>query len=120
MTMSHTGVVGRERELAVAAEALADTSVLPCTILFEGEPGAGKTTLLEESLALARERGYRVLACSPGGAETQFSYAALADLFEYVVEEISPELPPPQRRALQAALLLEEPEAPVDRRAVAV
>src|SRR5215218_1479901 len=113
-------VVGRERELRAAAESL-DQTPPPCAVLFEGEAGSGKTTLLQASLAHARGRGYRVLAASPAGQETQFSYAALRDLLADAVDEALPELPGPQRRALQVALLLEEPEgAPVERPAVVV
>src|SRR6266511_1100601 len=116
----HRDVVGRERELRAAAEAL-DERPPPSAVLFEEEAGSGKTTLLQASLAHATRRGYRVLAASPAGKETQFSYAALRDLLADAVEEALPELPGPQRRALQVALLLEEPEgAPVERPAVVV
>ena len=113
-------VVGRERELRAAAEVF-DERAPRCAVLFEGEAGSGKTTLLEATVAHARRRGYRVLAASPAGQETQFSYAALRDLLADAVDEALPELPGPQRRALQVALLLEEPEgAPVERPAVVV
>src|SRR6266571_5691182 len=120
MTVGDTDVVGRERELRAVA-GLLDTRAPPIAVLFEGEPGSGKTTLLEASLAYARRRGFRVLGASPSGQETQFSYSVLGDLLADAVGEALPELPGPQQRALQVALLLEEPEgAPVERRAVAV
>ena len=53
-------------------------------------------------------------------AETAFSFAALADLVRPVLPEGLERLPLPQRRALSAALLLEEVEgAPPDERAIA-
>jgi AAA ATPase domain len=68
----------------------------------------------------ARERGHVVLASRPAEAETQLSFAALCDLLATVADDVLTELPLPQRRALEVALLLSEPEdAPPDQRAVA-
>ena len=47
-----------------------------------GGPGIGKTTLWEAGIAVARERGWRVLCARPSGAEAQLSFAALIDLFD--------------------------------------
>jgi hypothetical protein len=62
----------------------------------------------------APARGYRVLSCRPSEAETSYSFGGLADLIGDVVGEALPELPPPQRRALEAALhLVDAQRAPV-------
>jgi hypothetical protein len=56
----------------------------------------------------AREHGFAVFSCRPAGAEAAFSFAALADLLSPLLPEGLGRLPVPQRRALGAALLLEE------------
>jgi ATP/maltotriose-dependent transcriptional regulator MalT len=115
------GVVGREEELELLRGFLADTATGPLALLLEGEPGIGKTTLWAAAVEGARDRCCRVLACRPAGAEVQLSFAALGDLLEEVLEESLPELPTPQRRALEVALLLEEAQGPPpDQRAIAL
>jgi predicted ATPase len=115
------GVVGREEELELLRGFLADTAAVPLALLLEGESGIGKTTLWAAAVEGARERSYRVLACRAAGAEVQLSFAALGDLLAEVLEETLPELPTPQRRALEVALLLEEARGPPpDQRAVAL
>lgn len=90
-------------------------------LVLEGEAGVGKTTLWSCGIEAARERSFRVLASSPSEAEARLSFAALGDLLGEVVPDALPELPPPQRRALEVALLLEGPDGPPsDQRAVAV
>src|SRR5690242_19123451 len=83
----------------------------PRALLLTGEAGVGKTTVLEAALGEARRRGYRVLSCEPGVAEVQFSFAGLGDLLDIELADILPELPPPQVRALTAALGLVESES---------
>lgn len=58
------GFVGRERELATLAGALARP---PAVVLVEGEAGIGKTRLLGEYLTAPAARPYRrlVAACAP-------------------------------------------------------
>lgn len=106
-----TGIVGRERELA-AVEALVSESLRgPAALVLEGEPGIGKTTLWRAALEHARRRQLAVLACSPASGETRLSFSALADLLADRFPDVADGLPGPQRRALQVALLLEEPAA---------
>jgi hypothetical protein len=58
-----------------------------------------------------------VLSCRAAESEARLSYAALGDLFDLQL----PDLPSPQKRALDAALLRAEVEdAPPDQRAVSV
>src|SRR5690349_21698216 len=113
------GIVGRDEELA-ALDRLFERQ-LPGALLIDGEAGIGKTILWDEGLRRAGALGYRVLSASPSEGERQLPFAALDDLIGGSVEEVIDELPPPQRRALGVALLVDEPgEAPPDRRAVAV
>jgi DNA-binding CsgD family transcriptional regulator len=89
--------------------------------VLEGEAGIGKTTLWRAALKRASEVGLRVLATVATEPEARLSYAGLGDLLGLVVDDVLDELPPPQRNALQVALLLREPGAkPPDERAVAV
>lgn len=113
--------IGRERELADVGGFLDRTSALPAARVVQGEPGIGKTTVWLAGLELAHERSYDVLAARPTAAETALSFAGVGDLFGDSLGEIVNELPPPQRHALEVALLLAESgHSPVDRRAVAV
>ena len=73
--------------------------------MLEGEPGMGKTTLWLEAVARAEERDFLVLRAQPAESETRLSYAALADLVGPEYDRVRDELPEPQQRALDAALL---------------
>jgi DNA-binding CsgD family transcriptional regulator len=88
--------------------------------VLDGEAGIGKSTLLDASVDEARARSFAIFACRPAAAEAAFSFAALADLLSPVLPEGLEWLPGPQRRALAAALLLEEVEGSApDTRAIA-
>jgi DNA-binding CsgD family transcriptional regulator len=111
------GTVGREGELALVTSFVGSVSEGPSALLLEGAAGIGKTTLWRAGVSAARVRGHRVLACRAAESEARLSYAALGDLFDFEL----PDLPAPQRRALDAALLRAEVEgAPPDQRAVSL
>src|SRR5262249_44808195 len=78
-------------------------------LVLEGAAGIGKTTVWAAGAALAAGRGYTVLSCRPAESEARLSFAALGDLLGGVLEEAVAGLPPPQRRALEVALLLADP-----------
>jgi DNA-binding CsgD family transcriptional regulator len=101
-------LLGRNAELAQAASFL--ESELPAALVLEGEAGIGKTCLWEEGVRMAAAAGFRVLATRAAGSEVQLSFAGLGDLLHGVVDKARDGLPGPQRRALEAALLLEEAE----------
>jgi predicted ATPase len=110
-------LLGRNAELAQVKAFLEADS--PAALVLEGEAGIGKTRVWEESVRTAEASGCRVLATRASGSEVQLSFAGLGDLLDGVVEEALPNLPAPRRRALEAALLLDEPEdALPDARAV--
>jgi DNA-binding CsgD family transcriptional regulator len=116
---STSSLIGREAELAELLDVFAAVDDLPAVAVVAGEAGIGKTTLWLAGLEAAGTDGYRVLSSRPSEAETAFSYGGLTDLLGDAADEILPELPPIQRRALETALLLGEPDVRADERAVA-
>jgi len=112
-------LIGRQEELARLAGFLGNLAAGPRALLLEGEAGIGKTALWQAGLADAQACGQRTLSCRPAGAEVKLSFAALGDLLAGALQEALAALPGPQRRALEAALLLAEPEGePPDQRAI--
>src|SRR5512144_158744 len=112
-------VVGLAAELGAAADFLDRLDEGPLAIVIEGDAGIGKTTLWRAIATMAADRGARVLASRPSGSEAQLAFAGLADLLDGVTADNLAALPPPQRRALEVALLREEPDdAGSDARAV--
>ena len=67
----------------------------------------------------ARRRSTLVLTARPVEIETKLSFAGLNDLLEPVVEDVLPELPGPQRRAFEVALLIAPAREQPDPRGVA-
>jgi DNA-binding CsgD family transcriptional regulator len=112
--------VGREEEHAALLELL-DAPDAPSMVgVVVGEAGIGKTTVWLAAVEGAEARDYLVLSCRASEAEARFSFVGLADLLGGVVADVLPDLPQPQRRALETALALSEAEgAPADERVVA-
>ena len=108
-------LVGQSEALAAVRSFLDGPT--PASLLIEGEPGMGKTALLEVTVGSATGT---VLACRASAAESGYTLAALGDLLTPRLPDLLPELPPLQRRALRAALLLEGDEAPVEPRTLGV
>lgn len=98
---------------------LASASAMPSALLIEGEPGIGKTTLWLAAVEQARDRGFRVLSARAAAAESVLAYTALADLFDGVDAAAWPDLPAPQRLAVDQVLLRADHGAATDQRAVA-
>src|SRR5215207_1323754 len=119
--MSSAGVIGREAELAALTAFVDAVPRGSAALVLTGEAGVGKTTLWRAGIEAARERSFRVLAASPTAAEASMSFAALGDLLGERVDHVLAALPPPQRRALEVALLLAEADGfGPERHAVAV
>ena len=101
-------MVGRRHELETLEQFVAGVAGGAAAVAVCGPPGIGKTTVWQVGVHLAREAGLRVLTAGPSGAEASLSFAALADLLAPVGDDVLAELPPPQRRALEVALLRAE------------
>ncbi len=102
-------IIGRESELGRLRAALEDVTPSASAIVLRAPAGAGKTTLWAAAVSFAVERRRCVLEARPSAAEARLSYSALADLFASTPVAAWVELPTPQRRALEIALLRVEP-----------
>ena len=102
-------IVGREAELAVLRDFVDEEHAGPAALELEGEAGIGKSTLWLAGVEHARAGRVRVLSSRPAEAERGLAHVGLSDLFDGVLDEVLPALAPPRRRALEGALLLEEP-----------
>ena len=121
MSVVLPSVIGREEQLEAIGDFLSATEQGASLLILEGEPGIGKTTLWRRGIADASDRSHQILSASCVPAEARLSFAALGDLLADTIEVVLPELPAPQRRALEVALLLAEPSGePPDQRAVAI
>jgi DNA-binding CsgD family transcriptional regulator len=114
------GVIGRDGELGAVA-AFVDGGHGFAALLVEGEAGIGKTAVWQAAIERAAESGVLVLEELAARAEAALPFAALGDLLEPVLAAVGSQLAGPQRRAIEVALLRDEPgDAPVDARAVGV
>jgi len=112
-----TELVGRDEELRVVLATLDD---LPAAVVLQGEAGIGKTSIWHAAIGELDAGGVRILSTRPAEAESQLSYAGLADILDPVLDKALTVLPSPQRRALEVALRRAEPEgAPPDQAAIA-
>jgi len=108
-------LVGRDEELQAVDDFLARPP--PGALVLEGPAGIGKTSLWQATVDKAQALRLRVLSTRPASEDAQFDYAGLADLFAGVDVK---RLPPPQRRALESALLVRDEQASAHAVAVAV
>ena len=100
-----SALVGRESERSAVAAFLGALGDGLSACVLEGEAGIGKTALWREGFDSAQASSIRVLSCAPARVEAGFSYSALADLLDDVEADVFASLPPPQREALDVALL---------------
>ena len=114
-------LIGRENQVEALAAFAARAAEGPWALAIEGDAGVGKTALWLEGVAIARERGARVVSARPAEAEARLGLTAIGDLLDGVLEHVRPALPEPQAEALAVALLLERPAGPApDDRTVAI
>jgi DNA-binding CsgD family transcriptional regulator len=102
---SSSGIVGRASERSAVARFVAAIPSGPIGLAIVGDPGIGKSTLIDEGIAQASDSGCQVLSARPAAPEASMSFAGLIDLLEPVIDQVVAELAPPQREALEVALL---------------
>ncbi|WP_320776415.1 ATP-binding protein, partial [Streptomyces sp. CRN 30] len=93
-------VIGREELLGGAREQLARGG----SVVVRGPAGIGKSTLLRTLAAEYADEARTVLRCAATESESHLPFLALADLLGLVADEVSDQLPAPQRDALESAL----------------
>jgi DNA-binding CsgD family transcriptional regulator len=114
-------LVGRDAEVEAISRWLREATPDRPALVVEGVPGIGKTAVVADALATALALPMRVLAARPAEPEADLAHAGLLDLIGRDAEDVLPGLPPPQRHALEVALLRRPAEAaPPDRLAVSV
>lgn len=116
--MTHEAtLVGRESELQHLLAALAPGPA--CRVVLAATPGTGKTALVEAFLTATAALEVTVLRVRPTEVDQRLAFSGLTDLLVPVEQSSYDDLPTPQRRAIRAALLLEDADGEVDPRAVA-
>jgi DNA-binding CsgD family transcriptional regulator len=113
-------IIGRDAELSVVQAFLDRPPEGLTALVLEGEAGIGKSTLWLAGVAAAHERSFRVLISRPAETERMLANIVLGDLFGDTAPDVLATLPAPRRRAFESALLREEPDIPVDPRALGV
>src|SRR5688500_15611890 len=98
-------MIGREGELRLVESFLRAAGPGTHALLVQGAAGIGKTTIWQAALDAAAGRGYHVTVTRPTEAEARIPFAGLNDLFGSLVDAWGQELPPPQRTALDVALM---------------
>ena len=117
--MAHE-IIGRGDDLSVV-HAFLDRPVEGLrALVLEGEAGIGKSTIWQASVTAARERSLAVISSRPAETERTLPNLVLGDLFADTAPDLLAALPGPRRRAFESVLLREEPEGPIDPRALGV
>ncbi|WP_320668803.1 helix-turn-helix transcriptional regulator [Patulibacter defluvii] len=110
---------GREAELRAIEAFLARRTL--ASLVLAGSAGVGKTTLWEAAVERAAAAGLRVLQTRARDSEAALAFTGLGDLLADVDDGQLAALPPPQRHAVEVALLRAEPTAGgAEPRAIAV
>ncbi len=119
--MSSAELLGRKEELAAVEGLFSENSSGPQMLMLEGVAGIGKTAVWLSGVESARRHGFRALLCRPSPTEMPLAFSALGDVLADLTGEYLPQLPPPQRIALEISLLLRDSEgAAPDQRAVSL
>ena len=113
-------LVGREDVLGATHGFLHARPPDPQVLVLGGEAGIGKTAVWLEAVGAALEDGHLVLEARPAASDAELAYAGVIDLVGAEFPELRHALPPPQARAMSAALLLEDHVGAVELRAVAM
>lgn len=110
--------VARDEELR-ALRATVTFGAGPRVAVVVGEAGIGKTTLWRAAIDTAIGANVEVRSTAAVESEASFAFAPIADLLRDVGPERLAVLPPPQRRALEGALMLADSTEEIHLHAVA-
>jgi DNA-binding CsgD family transcriptional regulator len=97
-------IVGRAEEREAVLRFLGLVADGPRALFLTGDAGIGKTTVWNAALELARSNPYQILITRPTEAEARLPFAGLTDLLGALRDDLSVELPEPQRLAIDTAL----------------
>jgi DNA-binding CsgD family transcriptional regulator len=100
-------LVGREHELALLEERLAQAADRGGALIVRGEAGVGKSALLETARRNALDSGTATLMTAGFQSEAHVAFAGLHRLLRPVLGSLD-RLPEPQRAAIQAAFGIRE------------
>ncbi len=109
--MVGTALVGRAAEIDALDRLLLGIRDRGTAVLLRGEAGIGKSALLQHACGSAAGRGVRVLRTTGVESETTLPFAGLHQLVRPLLGHLGA-LPPPQRRALEAAFGMADGAAP--------
>lgn len=101
-------LAGRDRELCLLEDALADVAGGPSVVVIRGEAGIGKSTVWRTGVELARERGFVTLVARAAEDELPGPVVGLVDLFERTdgsASALAPGLGPFERGGAVASIL---------------
>jgi DNA-binding CsgD family transcriptional regulator len=104
-------LAGRDRELGILNELIAEAQGCGAAIVILGEPGIGKSALLRAAADAGRAASLQVLLTTGIEAEAQLPFAGLHQLLRPVFSAAAG-LPATQRRALAAAFGTEDGQRP--------
>jgi len=93
------------------ADLLAGIQERGAAVIVRGEAGIGKSSLVAAASDRARERGVQVLTAAAVQCETHLPFAGLHQLLLPILADAD-RLPPPQRRAVDAAFGVVDERAP--------
>ena len=110
-TALHGRLIGRERELRALTDLLDGIQERGAAVIVRGEAGIGKSSLVATASDEAQARGLQVLTTAGVQCETQLPFASLHQLLLPVLADAD-HLPPPQRRAVDAAFGVADEPAP--------
>jgi DNA-binding CsgD family transcriptional regulator/tetratricopeptide (TPR) repeat protein len=102
LASSGSPLFGREAEVAVLDQLVAQIPERGGALILSGDPGLGKTAMLAVASAAASSKGVCVLRTAGAQSETGLAFAGLHQLLGPVLSSLD-RLPGPQRDALSAA-----------------
>jgi DNA-binding CsgD family transcriptional regulator/tetratricopeptide (TPR) repeat protein len=109
--VSRSQLIGRDAELGLIERLLEESGQRGHSVVVRGDPGVGKSALLQETSAMARAAGARVLEVSGIEGEAMPPFSGLDRLLRTLLSSHTP-MPAVQRRALMTAFNMQEGPPP--------